>query len=151
MCKLTFGAAFPVRISDISPWRLTYAESFGAQAVDASQPDALAGLAPIDVAFDSTGRTAARRAAMAALSKRGVLVCVGHGETLEMVVSDELIAPERAVLGSEYFRYDEMPRNLQLLRDNRDLLARVITHRFDVAQITEAFNTFLSGSPGRSS
>ena len=149
MCKLTFGSDFPVRISDISPWRLSYAESFGAQAVDASQPDALADLAPSDVAFDSTGRSTARQSAMAALSKRGVLVCVGHGETLELVVSDELIAPERAVLGSEYFRYDEMPRNLELLRDNRDLLARVITHRFDVAQIGEAFKTFLSGESGK--
>jgi threonine 3-dehydrogenase len=86
---------------------------------------------------------------MAALSRRGVLVCVGHGETLELVVSDDPIAPERAVLGSEYFRYDEMPRNLELMRDNRDLLARVITHRFDVAQIAEAFKTFLSGESGK--
>ncbi len=56
MCKLTFGRDFPVRISDLSPWRLNYAESFGAQAVDASEGDALAELAPCDVAFDSTGR-----------------------------------------------------------------------------------------------
>jgi threonine dehydrogenase-like Zn-dependent dehydrogenase len=149
MCKLTFGRDFPVRISDISPWRLSYAASFGAQVVDASQPEAMTALAPSDIAFDSTGRAVARQAAMAALSKRGVLVCVGHGETLEIVVSDELIAPERAVLGSEYFRYDEMPRNLELLRGNRGLLARVITHRFDVAQITEAFKTFLSGESGK--
>ena len=76
-------------------------------------------------------------------------MCVGHGETLELVVSDDLIAPERAVLGSEYFCYDEMPRNLELLRANRDLLARVITHRFDVAQITDAFDIFLSGESGK--
>ncbi len=149
MCKLTFGRDFPVCISDVSAWRLSYAESFGAQAVDASQPDALAELAPCDMAFDSTGRATARHSALGVLSKRGVLVCVGHGETLELVVSDELIAPERAVLGSEYFRYDEMPHNLELLRDNRDLLARVITHRFDVAQISEAFKTFLSGESGK--
>jgi threonine 3-dehydrogenase len=83
------------------------------------------------------------------LSKRGVLVCVGHGETLELVVSDDLIAPERAVLGSEYFRYHEMPQNLELLSANRDLLARVITHRYDVADISQAFNTFLSGESGK--
>jgi threonine 3-dehydrogenase len=149
MCKLTFGRDFPVHISDISPWRLSYAESFGAHAVDASQPDGLAGLEPSDVAFDSTGRTTARQGALATLSKRGVLVCVGHGESLEIVVSDELIAPERAVLGSEYFRYDELPRNLELLRANRDLLARVITHRFDVSQIAEAFKTSMSGESGK--
>jgi threonine 3-dehydrogenase len=149
MCKLTFGRDFPVGISDLSPWRLNYAESFGAKAVDASQGDALAEVAPCDVAFDATGRATARRTAMSMLSKRGVLVCLGHGETLELVVSDDLIAPERAVLGSEYFRYDEMPQNLELLRANRDLVARVITHRYDVAQISDAFKTFLSGESGK--
>ena len=151
MCKLTFGRDFPVCISDISPWRLNYAESFGARTVDASKADALAGLEPSDVAFDSTGKLAARKGALAALAKRGVLVCVGHGETLEMAVSDELIAPERAVLGSEYFRYEEMARNLELLRDNRALIARVITHRFDVAQITRGVQDLLVGRVWKSS
>ncbi len=76
-------------------------------------------------------------------------MCVGHGETLELAVSDELIAPERAVLGSEYFRYEEMAGNFELLRSNRELMARVITHRFDIAQINEAFKTFLSGESGK--
>jgi threonine 3-dehydrogenase len=149
MCKLIFGRDFPVLISDLSQWRLTYAESLGAKPVDASQADARAGWGPCDIAFDSTGRSVARRRALTSLSKRGVLVCVGHGETLELEVSDDLISPERAVLGSEYFRYDEMPHNLELLRNNRDLLSRVITHRFDVAQISEAFTTFLSGESGK--
>jgi threonine 3-dehydrogenase len=149
MCRLHFGAGFPVRISDVSPWRLRYASSFGAETFDASSPDAMAELPSSDAAFDSTGKRPARQAALAALSKRGALVCVGHGETLEVTVSDDLISPERAVLGSEYFRYAEMPRNLELLQDNRDLLARVITHRFDVSQIAAAFLTFLSGESGK--
>jgi threonine 3-dehydrogenase len=149
MCKLAFGRDFPVRITDISPWRLNYAASFGAEVFDASVPDLAAVLPPSDVAFDSTGVRAARQMAMAVLSKRGVLVCVGHGETLELVVTDDLISPERAVLGSEYFRFAEMSQNLELLQDNRDLLGRVITHRFDVAQISDAFATFLSGQSGK--
>jgi threonine dehydrogenase-like Zn-dependent dehydrogenase len=149
MCKLTFGKDFPVCISDMSPWRLNHAASFGAHTVDASKGDALAAVAPSDVAFDATGTLAGRKGALAALAKRGALVCVGHGGTFEMVVSDELIAPERAVLGSEYFRYEEMARNLDLLRENRALIARVITHRFDVARISEAFEIFLSGESGK--
>ena len=149
MCKLTFGPGLPVRVTDIAPWRLEYAASLGAQAVDASQTGALAALEPSDVAFDSTGKSSARQAALGLLSKRGVLVCVGHGETLHLGVTDDLISPERSVLGSEYFRYDELPRNLELLRSNRELLARVITHRFEVAEIVDAFETFLSGQSGK--
>jgi threonine 3-dehydrogenase len=149
MCKLTLGAAVPVRISDVSPWRLEYARSFGAEAVDARDPDALASLAEADVAFDATGKQSARQAALSALGRRGVLVCAGHGEALYLSVSEDLIAPERAVLGSEYFAFDELPRNLELLRDNRDLMSRLITHTFDVGDIAEAFAVFLSGESGK--
>jgi threonine 3-dehydrogenase len=119
MCVITLGASVPVRISDVSGWRLAYAQSLGAEAVDARHPGAFRSLPPADVAFDSTGKPAARRAAVSALSRRGVLVCVGHGETLELSVSEDLIAPERAVMGSEYFCFDELPRNLELLREHR--------------------------------
>jgi len=54
MCLLTFGTEVPVRISDVSPWRLEYARSFGAEVVDARDPDALRRMPPADVAFDST-------------------------------------------------------------------------------------------------
>ena len=143
------GAAVTVRISDVSPWRLEYARSFGAEAVDARDPDVLASLAEADVAFDATGKQPARQAALSALGRRGVLVCAGHGEALLLSVSEDLIAPERAVLGSEYFAIDELSRNLALLRDNRDLISRVITHTFNVRDIAGAFAVFLSGESGK--
>jgi threonine 3-dehydrogenase len=149
MCRLTFGTVFPVCISDVLPWRLNYSQTFGVEAIDGSDDEALAAMAAPDVAFDSTGKRAAREAALKTLSKRGALVCVGHGETLGLSVSEDLIAPERAVLGSEYFRFDNMPRNQELLRQNREFLGRVITHRFDMSDIEEAFRTFLSGASGK--
>ena len=102
-----------------------------------------------DVAFDSTGKHAARQAALSALGRRGVLVCAGHGETLQLTVSEDLIAPERAVLGSEYFYFHELPRNLELLRENRGLISRLITHTFDVTDIADAFAVFMSGESGK--
>ena len=149
LCTIALGPAVCVRISDVSPWRLDYARSFGAETVDARDSDALRGMPPADVAFDSTGRRAARRAALSALSRRGVLVCAGHGETLELSVSEDLIAPERTIMGSEYFCFRDLPRNLELLRANREPLSRVITHTFDIADIAEAFATFLSGESGK--
>ena len=44
MCVLTLGTEVPVRISDVSPWRLEFARTFGAEAVDARDLDALSGL-----------------------------------------------------------------------------------------------------------
>jgi Zn-dependent alcohol dehydrogenase len=76
-------------------------------------------------------------------------VCVGHGEGLQLDVSNQLIAPERAILGSEYFRYDELSGNLQRLKLNLSYLSQIVTHRFAVEDINKAFDTFLSGRCGK--
>jgi threonine 3-dehydrogenase len=142
MAKVRYGADFPVYISDISPWRQDFAESLGRIPADGTSPRA-------DVAFDSTGKQVARRTALDLLTQRGILVCVGHGETLPLEVSRDLIGPERAVLGSEYFRYDELAGNLELLRNNLDLFSRIITHRFPVEEVGRAFELFFAGKTGK--
>ena len=149
MAKLVLGGDVPIHISDVAPWRLEYAERLGGRPVDASRDSTRAGLSDIDIAFDSTGREPARRAALDLLGRRGVLVCVGHGEGLTLDVSADLISPEHAILGSEYFRFDEMGTNLALLLAHRHELAQVITHTRPVAEIADAFELFLSGRTGK--
>lgn len=146
MTKLVLGKDVPVRISDVSGWRREFAATFGGIPVD---PADLGEVGRVDVAFDASGKEVARRGALDVLDQRGVLVCVGHGETVTLDVSGDLIAPEHAVLGSEYFRYDEMPRNLELLRAHTDYIGRVITHRVPIEELGHAFELFLSGKSGK--
>lgn len=148
MAKIVLGDDLPIAISDVNPWRKEFAASFGALVMDGRDEAAVKSFAP-DVAFDSSGRRAAREIALSALSKRGSLVCVGHGETVTIDVSRDLIAPERSVIGSEYFRYDEMEQNLQRLQRHRHLVRRVITHTFPVEEIQHAFDLFFAGQTGK--
>ena len=145
---------FPVAIADVVPYRLQLAETLGALPIDLNrQPlaDGLQrhGLAAVDLAMDTSGRQAARQAGLGVLAKRGVLVCIGHGEGLSLSVSPDLIAAERAVLGSEYFCFDELPANLVLLHTQRWYLQQIITHRFGVDEIEVAFRTFFGGETGK--
>ena len=149
MARLTFGADVAVRITDISAWRRNYASQLGGIAVDPADSAAMRSLPSSDIAFDSTGRQAARQTALAALGKRGALVCVGHGEALALDVSADLIAPERSVLGSEYFPFSELPDNLELLLANRDTLRAIVTHTFPIQRVKEAFEVFLGGQTGK--
>ncbi|CAM3629573.1 alcohol dehydrogenase catalytic domain-containing protein [Occultella aeris] len=148
MAKVRYGHDFPVYVSDISEFRLDLAARLGARPVDARDEASILALRP-DIAFDSSGKTVARETALRSLGQRGALICVGHGEGLGIDVSRDLIAPERAVLGSEYFRFDEMPENLQALRDNLDYLSSIVTHTVDVAELPAAFELFLSGRTGK--
>ncbi len=154
MAKVLFGADFSVLITDIASWRLDLAERLGGLPINLKQTTLADGardhgLSRCDVALDTSGKEAARRAALDQLDKRGVLVCIGHGEGLSLTVSPDLIATERAILGSEYFCYNELPANLERLRTHLPYLRQIITHRFGVNEIEAAFNLFWQGETGK--
>lgn len=167
MAKLLRGGDFPVFITDANAARLKLAEKLGGKTilldVAPSQQNENAtprgqsvreglsdyGVPEVDIAIDTSGKGAARQSAMEVLAPRGVLVCVGHGEGLNLDVSSQLIATERAVLGSEYFQFDELPDNLELLRANREYLAQIIAHRAPVRELQSAFEMFFAGAAGK--
>ena len=154
MCRLLLGPDVSICVSDVAPSRLALAGRLGGVPVSVADRTLAEGLAAagrsgVDVAFDASGRAAARQGAVAALGSRGVLVCVGHGEDVRLEVSRDLIGPERAVLGSEYFRFDELADNLPLLQRHREYLSQIITHRFEPADIQTAFEAFLRGETGK--
>lgn len=154
MIRILLGKEIPVLITDFVEYRLKLAENLGGLPIDLKRSSfvdgmRLHGVTFLDVAFDSSGKEAARRACLDCLAQRGVLVCVGHGEGLGLTISPDLIAPERAILGSEYFQYDELPANLSHLQQNRAYLSQIITHRFPISEVQTAFELFFSGNSGK--
>jgi len=149
MAKTRFGSDFPVYISDISPWRLRLAESLG--GIRSTSASRMPWPSYRTSTPQSTRREKRRsgRASSDCWAKRGVLACVGHGEGLSLTVSPDLIATERTVMGSEYFRYSEMADNLALLLANREYFGQIITHQMPRSQIGEAFDLFLAGETGK--
>ena len=154
MAKLILGSNLPVFVTDIVPFRLELAEKLGGVSINARNQKIDSslnahGLTDVDIAIDTTGKQAARQEAIKLISKRGSLICVGHGESVDLDVTQDLITPERGVIGSEYFRYNELPANLERLRRNLPFLRQIITHRFGVKDIQKAFELFFQGETGK--
>lgn len=155
MARLILGRELPIMVADLAPYRLDLARRLGAAAVLLPQATIAGALEAAgiddgaDIAIDTSGRADGRRMLLDALGRRGVLVCVGHGEDLHLSVSEDLIAPERTVMGSEYFRYDELPGNLALLSDNRQYLSQIVTHLFPLERLKDAYDLFLAGESGK--
>ena len=154
MLKVMLGFDLPVAIIDVVPYRLDLAGRMGGLPVNVAEMSLEEGMKKqgmdsVDVAFDTSGKGVARRACLDKLGRRGVLVCIGHGEALDLTISPDLIAPERAVIGSEYFCYDELPANLDYLRKHKDYLMQIITHRLPVSDIQQAFEIFFAGNTGK--
>jgi len=154
MAKIILGKNIPVAIADIAPYRLKLAEQLGGLPILLKDMTLEAGLRrhslyPVDIAVDTSGRQSARETALHAVGQRGALICVGHGEGIAVKVSPDIIAPERCIVGSEYFRYNELQVNLQRLRQHRDYLRQIITHRFGPTEIQHAFELFFGGETGK--
>ena len=155
MAKIVLGRDVPVAVADLVPYRLKLVEQLGGLPVSLADGATLEaglrrhGLHPVDVAVDASGKQVAREAALAATAQRGALVCVGHGEGIAAKVTADIIAPERSIVGSEYFRYNELAGNLVHLRQHRDYLRQIITHRFGVDQLQHAFELFFAGETGK--
>ena len=154
MAKIILGRQVKVFLTDIVPYRLKLAEQLGGLSVDVSNNSLSAGLKAhgvdrVDMAVDTTGKQAARQEGLNALAQRGSLICVGHGEGITLKISPDIIAPERSVVGSEYFRFDELPANLRRLTQHRSYLNQIITHRFGVEEIQKSFELFFGGETGK--
>lgn len=156
MAKVVLGEGVKVFVADRTRFRLDLVEKLGGIAVslcEADVDDVLRShrLDQVDVAFDASGRDEARQLCLRSLGARGVLVCMAHGRDpdIRLRVSADLIGPERAVLGSEYFRYDELALNLPVLRAQTAYFAQILTHRFPLADLPTAFESFLSSKTGK--
>jgi len=155
MVKLMLGRDIPVVISDVVPYRLKLAETLGGLPVLATEMSLAEGLkhhglsAP-DVAIDAAGQEAVRDECLALLAHRGVLVAVAHGggQTIQNLYGN-FINRELTLSASEYFAYQEMPESYRLLRENRDYMNQIITHRFGVGEIQYAFERFFAGETGK--
>lgn len=154
MIRLLVDPAIPVAVSDVKPVRLQLVELLGGLPIDVrtrSLAEGLRahGLSEVDLAIDTAGRADTRRELLDVVARRGVLVCLGAPQGLELVVLPDLIGPERAILGCEYFPFDDLQRNLALLRAHAEQFRPIITHRFPVAELTAALELFMSGATGK--
>jgi threonine dehydrogenase-like Zn-dependent dehydrogenase len=154
MAKIILGKQVKVFLTDIVPYRLKLAEQLGGLPINVSKSSIKDGLKAhgadsADMAVDTSGKQIAREEGLRALAQRGSLICVGHGEGISLKISPDIIAPERSVVGSEYFRYDELAANLRRLTQHRAYLNQIITHRFGVDEIQKAFDLFFGGETGK--
>lgn len=154
MAKTILGSDIPVFITDLVPYRLDLAANLGGIPVNLASDDLAATLRAhdvplVDAAVDTSGRSVARRAALDVLAKPGGLVCVGHGETITLDVSRDLISPEHAVLGSEYFPFADMATNHARLKENPAYFRQIVTQVMDVESLPAAYEAFFGGNTGK--
>jgi threonine 3-dehydrogenase len=140
---------------DISDYRLKLAERLGAATVDARQGDPVRNCLDqsaggFDVVIEAAGNTTTQQQAISLASPGGAVVFVAHNQQpLPIDTLRELIQFEKTLLGSEYFPIGEFGDNYALLESGTIPIDELITHRFSLDRIADAFELFMSGRSGK--
>jgi alcohol dehydrogenase len=157
MAAVAVGAE-PVVAVDAAPQKLEAARSFGATEVVEWQgsPEATAEAVRevsgggVDYAIEATGRPEAMEAAFLATRKRGAAVLIGIPRAGAVVTLPAMTIPrmERRVLGSIYGSSKperDFPDTLDLYRDGRLPLDRLVSHRLPLEEAARGFELMQSG------
>lgn len=99
-----------------------------------------------DVAFEVVGKPSTQEQALAALKTGGRAVFVGYAPDPMTLNSGRVMFRELEVVGSLGCRPVDYPRAIELVRQKRIQLEALVTHRFPLERIAEAFDTLRSGS-----
>lgn len=152
------GAAMGARLIalDIGPERRQLAKEFGADAVvDPRQADPVASLHEltrgegVDCALDCTGSAEARAAAVRATRTWGRACFVGEGGSVTLDVSPDMLRRQLTLLASWTFSTVGQWECARFVADRKIPLARLLTHRFALAQGAEAYRLFDTQTTGK--
>jgi L-iditol 2-dehydrogenase len=154
MCMLAAKAAgaTTVVVVDINEQRLKVAQQLGATATIVATADVSAeiksrGLGPIDVTIECSGAEPAIRTAIKSTKSGGVVVLVGLGPAeIKLPIVDAAV---REVDIRGIFRYANCyPKALALIASGKIDVKPLITHRYELKDVLEAFKTARDGTGG---
>ena len=102
-----------------------------------------------DVALEAVGHAATQEQALGCVRAGGRVVLVGYSPETLPLNSGRVMFRELEILGSLGCRPVDYPRVIELARAGRLRVAELVTHRFPLERIAEAFDTLRAGAAVR--
>ncbi|MDE2748031.1 MAG: zinc-binding dehydrogenase [Chloroflexota bacterium] len=104
----------------------------------------------VDAAVDCSGVVAAHRLCIDAARRKGQVAFVGEcSEDTPLRISPDMIRKGLKLIGSWHFNLADSPRMMKMIGEIGDQLDKLITHRYAIDDIQNAWETQLSGQCGK--
>ncbi len=134
-------------------YRAELAKCLGAREVlDPAGPEILSriksanGGAPVDKAVDCTGEPQAQKLAVEATRRRGSVGFIGWGGGIE---TGNMIPGGRTLEGCWHWNLNGAPRMMRTIRESGPAIDRMITHRFPIDRVREAWEVQMTRQCGK--
>ena len=159
---LQVAGANQIIVADLLDHKLELALDFGAtETINAKNQDVVArvkeltGGNGVDYAFEVIGNTTALKNCFNSVRRGGTAVAVGVAPSnAEVSISQfDLVLQEKSLLGSMYGStrpHFDMPRILDLYASGKLELDKLVTRRYPLAEINEAYDAMMRGEVARS-
>ena len=143
---------------DIAAPKLDWAMELGATAAvntsEADRPDKsvrnlTGGSGGVDVAFEAVGKGATQQLALSCLRTGGRLVLVGYSPETMAVNAGRVMFRELEIVGSLGCRPVDYPRAIEMARQGAVKVQELVTHRFPLEAIDDAFDVLRAGDAVR--
>lgn len=136
-----------------NPWRAQRALDLGAEiVVDPTDDDALDQIRAltngkgVDHAVDCSGVVAAHRLCIDAARRRGKVAFVGESMAqTPLTISPDMIRKGLTLFGSWHYNLADTPKIMQMIAESGPILDKLISHRFPLSEIQQAWETQVSG------
>lgn len=140
-----------------NPYRAALALQLGATAVvDPTSGDALAQLGEltggrgVDKAIDCSGIVTAHRLCIDATRRKGQVAFVGEcSDATPLYISPDMIRKGLTLLGSWHYKMQDTPTIMQLIERVGPQIEQLISHRFPMTQVQEAWELQLTGQTAK--
>lgn len=138
---------------DSNQWRAQYALQLGATAVvDPTESSALQQILDlthgrgVDHSIDCSGVVAAHRLCIDATRRKGTVTFVGESNAdTPLRISPDMIRKGLLLIGSWHYNMKETPRMMAMIAALGSKLDALISHRFPLAQVQQAWETQVAG------
>ncbi len=138
------------------PYRASLALDLGAEVVlDPGAADTLDRIREltdgvgVDLAIDCSGASAAHRLMIDALWRKGQATFVGEGGEFPLAASRDMIRKGLKLHGNWHYNLNAYPELVDVVEASRDAIDRLITHRFPMSRVREAWELQLTGECGK--
>jgi len=137
-------------------YRAKLARELGASIIlDPSDPNCIKQLSDLtsglgaDKSIECSGGKIYQRICIDGTRRKGQVAFVGESNELGVNISDDLIRKGLSVSGSWHWNLNDSKQMMNTIQNNIGLINKLITHRFSLNQVEEAFKVQISGTCGK--
>ena len=103
----------------------------------------------VDKSIECSGSKNAQRLCLNNTRRNGIIAFVGESGILDIDISNDLIRNGHTIIGIWHYNFEDIPKLFKVAKAEAENLNRLITHRFSINKVSDAFDLQVTRKCGK--